>query len=135
MRRLAVTAALALALAGCGGSDDGSSGGSEATSLAIAFWEDSAKPATRVDWTLECRPASGTHPDSEAACARLAETGPAAFAPLPDQACTEIYGGPQRAEIAGTVDGEAVDAVFQRTNGCEIEAWDALAGVLPPGGV
>jgi hypothetical protein len=137
MRRLATLAALTLALAGCGGGDDDGGGGDgpAATSLTIAFWEDSARPASRVDWTLECDPASGTHPDPDAACARLAETGADAFAPLPDQACTEIYGGPQRAEIAGSVDGEPVDAVFQRTNGCEIEAWDALAGVLPPGGV
>jgi hypothetical protein len=131
MRLTLLVVALAATFAGCGG-DDARDG---ATSLQIAFWEDSAEPGSRVDWTLGCDPPSGSHPDPQAACERLGEVGAAAFAPLPDQACAEIYGGAQRAEIAGTVDGERVDATFQRTNGCEIEAWDALLGVLPPGGV
>jgi hypothetical protein len=131
MKHLLVIVALAATLGGCGGSEAGGGG----TELQIAFWEDSADAGSRVEWYLACDPPSGTHPDPENACGRLDEVGAPAFEPLPDQACTEIYGGAQRAEITGTVDGERVDATFQRTNGCEIEAWDALLGVLPPGGV
>jgi hypothetical protein len=131
MRRILLVTALAATVAGCAGGEPADT----TTELRIAFWEDSSQPGSRVDWTLTCDPPAGTHPDPDAACARLDETGAGAFEPLPDQACTEIYGGAQRAEISGTVDGEPVDASFQRTNGCEIEAWDALLGVLPPGGV
>jgi hypothetical protein len=131
MRNIVLVTLLAATIAGCGGGEPADA----STELRIAFWEDSAQQESRVDWLLACDPPAGTHPDPAAACARLDETGAAAFAPLPDQACTEIYGGAQRAEISGTVDGEPVDASFQRTNGCEIEAWDALLGVLPPGGV
>jgi hypothetical protein len=130
MRQILLVTVLAATLAGCGGGEPAD----RTTELRIAFWEDSSQQ-DRDDWTLACEPPSGTHPDPGAACARLDETGAAAFAPVPDQACTEIYGGAQRAEISGTVAGEPVDASFQRTNGCEIEAWDALLGVLPPGGV
>jgi len=45
--------------------------------------------------------------------------------------CTEIYGGPQRARIRGEVDGRLVDVIIQRNNGCGIDDWDALRGVLP----
>ena len=53
------------------------------------------------------------------------------FAPVPsDQACTEIYGGPQTARVTGTFRGEPVDAEFDRTNGCEISRWDAYVDLL-----
>jgi hypothetical protein len=48
----------------------------------------------------------------------------------PDVACTQIYGGPEEARIAGTVRGKAVDAMLSRNNGCEIDRWDRLASVL-----
>lgn len=44
--------------------------------------------------------------------------------------CTEIYGGPDKATIAGTVDGEPVDAEVARNNGCGISDWDSLEPLL-----
>ena len=41
-------------------------------------------------------------------------------------ACTEIYGGDQVA----LVEGSGFRAILNRTNGCEIARWDALAPVL-----
>lgn len=54
--------------------------------------------------------------------------------PVPgDRVCTEIYGGPDTAHIRGTLDGQPVDTVIDRTNGCGIGDWDTvLADVLPP---
>ncbi|WP_337063297.1 SSI family serine proteinase inhibitor [Kineococcus sp. G2] len=87
-------------------------------------------------WTLECAAdgtASGTHPDPAAACAALAAAGEP-FAPVPpDTACTQVYGGPQRATVTGTWAGREVDARFTRTDGCEIARWDAVAALLSPG--
>lgn len=53
--------------------------------------------------------------------------------PLPgDRVCTEIYGGPDTAHIRGTLDGQPVDTVIDRANGCGISDWDnLLANVLP----
>jgi hypothetical protein len=144
--------ALALATAGCGasGSDTGSdgasgtSGASGATgpsgaatssdvsgSLTIVVDEGSGKPKT---WTLTCDPPAGTHPDPTTACAALAKGAAALAMPAKDRTCTEIYGGPQTAKITGTWQGKEVAARITRTNGCEISRWDALRGLLPPGG-
>ncbi len=104
------------------------------TSLTVTVLD--SKGAAPQSWTLTCDPTGGTHPDPAAACSALAAV-PAPFTPVsPKVACTEIYGGDQTATIVGTYAGEPVDASYDRTNGCEIARWDALAPVLViPGGV
>ena len=51
-----------------------------------------------------------------------------------DQACTELYGGPHRAVVTGTLRGERVSARFSRVDGCAIAAYDSLLTALgrPP---
>src|SRR5690606_3281064 len=70
-------------------------------------------------FTLTCAPVGGDHPDAETACATLADADAVrALEPTPpDVACTEIYGGPQRATVSGQLDGVRVDATLSRTNG------------------
>lgn len=86
-------------------------------------------------WHLTCSPAGGDHPTPAKACAVLAEHGATALPPVPtDRMCTELYGGPQTARITGTWQGRTVDARLSRTDGCQIARWDALVGLLPPGG-
>jgi hypothetical protein len=76
--------------------------------------------------TLTCDPNGGTHPDPAKGCAAL-DAHPEALHPVPgDMACTQIYGGDQVALI----EGDGVHAVLNRSNGCEIARWDALAPVL-----
>lgn len=84
---------------------------------------------------LTCEPVGGDHPAAAAACAAIAAAGgAAAFEPTPaDVACTEQWGGAQTATVEGTVGGTAVSADFDRTNGCEISRWDALAPLFGPG--
>jgi hypothetical protein len=91
--------------------------------------DEGAKPSV---WELTCDPAGGTHPDPEGACRALASAKEPFAAPPPNQICTEIYGGPQRATVEGTWRGESVRAEFSRTNGCEIARWDALRVLLEP---
>ena len=107
------------------------------TALRITYWEDSAKPSESVTWTLRCNPAHGSLPRPARACARLAAGGAKLFAPLPRNiVCTEIYGGPQRARVVGTVNGRRIWATFTRSNGCEIDRWQRISPwLLPPGGV
>jgi hypothetical protein len=106
------------------------------TSLRIAFWEDGTKATQDEVWTLRCNPARGTLPRPAVACRKLARGGPKLFAPVPpDTACTEIWGGPQKARVVGVVAGKRVWSTFTRTNGCEIGRWNALSPwLLPPGG-
>lgn len=85
-------------------------------------------------FSLTCDPPGGDHPDAADACAELAALEDP-FAPVPPNlACTEIYGGPQRAKVTGTYRGEPVTAKFNRTDGCEIARWDAHAELLVVGG-
>jgi hypothetical protein len=50
--------------------------------------------------------------------------------------CTEIYGGPQKARVVGSVGGTRVQATFARANGCEIARWNRISPwLVPPGGV
>ena len=140
--RVLATVSLAVGLAvSCGGADEPPAGepsgepddAPAATVLAVTVWPRGRDGEERTA-TLECDPAGGTHPTPEAACAALAANREA-LEPVPrDVACTQIYGGPARAEVVGTVDGERVSAELSRHNGCEIARWDALRPVVELGG-
>ena len=79
-------------------------------------------PKTRT--VLQC-------PGHRARACRALEASPQALWPDPDRACTEIYGGPQWARIRGVVDGRPVDVIVNRANGCGIDDWESLRGVVP----
>ena len=91
---------------------------------------DDADPTTR---TFACD-ADGTSfegGDSDEACAALVaqqswllEGDPA------DQICTQVYGGPEVAQLRGHVDGEAFQRRLDRTDGCGIQRWEQLEAVL-----
>lgn len=88
---------------------------------------DETVPVENTTVELRC-PAK--RPAHKRACATVA-TDPEIFEPTPaDVACTEIWGGPQRALVEGTVDGRKIDAAFSRTNGCEIARWDRAKYLL-----
>jgi hypothetical protein len=139
---LVVLAALiALVAAGCGSdSDDGGSAGgggsttetTPATELTVTYWPE-GKAGSSAEATLTCDPAGGTHPDPQKACDLLASDAEA-LDPVPENsACTLLYGGPQEATVVGTLDGEKVDATFNRSGGCEIDRWDRMETVLQVG--
>lgn len=48
-------------------------------------------------------------------------------------ACTMIFGGPEQATVVGIVNGEEVDAAFERSNGCELDRWQRMAVLLQLG--
>ena len=74
-----------------------------------------------VDGGLGCRVL-----EDRAIMARLIDGPPA------DQLCTEIYGGPDEASITGEIDDQPIDATITRVNGCEIDLWESLVGLIPP---
>jgi hypothetical protein len=90
---------------------------------------DGTEPQT---WTLSCLGVvAGSHPDAEAACARLT-TLEDPFAPIADDvACTEQFGGPQTAHVIGRWGSEPVDLDLSRVDGCHISQWDALVPLVP----
>ncbi|MGH3066321.1 MAG: SSI family serine proteinase inhibitor [Gaiellaceae bacterium] len=106
------------------------------TSLRVTYWKDGANENASVRWVLRCSPPRGTLRRPAVACRKLAAGGPKLFAPIPlDSVCTEIYGGPQRARVVGTVRGKRIWATFSRENGCAIDRWSRVSPwLLPPGG-
>lgn len=133
---LLAVAVAPLLLAGCG-----SSASDTVTPAAPAT---TAAPSTQLtvtvnegdgktdDWTLSCDPAGGTHPKPAEACAALTAKGKTALPPVSTGVmCTQIYGGAQTAKIVGTWDGKPVNASFSRQNGCEVNRWKQLEGLLP----
>lgn len=106
--------------------------------LAISVVPDEGQPA--VNYTLVCQggvpAAESQHPSADAACAALKANASLLSPPPqdPDRACTQQYGGPQKATVSGAVDGVPVESSFSRTDGCEISAWDAAKAVLGPAG-
>jgi hypothetical protein len=115
-----------------------SAAGAPSASLRISYWDGGPLGgAPDTMWTLRCNPPRGTLVRPARACAKLTAGGAALFAPTPpDTACTEIYGGPQRARIVGTLGGKRIWTTVTRTNGCEIGRWTRLSPwLLPPGGV
>jgi hypothetical protein len=62
------------------------------------------------------------------AARRLA--GLLAAPPARHRVCTQVYGGPERARVRGTVEGRAVDRRFGRADGCEIADYERAAPLL-----
>jgi Tol biopolymer transport system component len=102
------------------------------TSLTIHFWPQGKRGASKSQrWTLACQPARGTLPRRARAC-RLLLAMRRPFRPVPPgTACTEIYGGPQVAEVRGRFRGRRVSAQFTRTDGCQIERWNRVGFLFP----
>ena len=107
-------------------------GGIAQTSLKITVIPNAGKPKVgRRSYTLRCGPAGGTLPHAATACSKLAKTEKP-FAPVPKgMACTQIYGGPQKALVAGVYRGKRVGATFTRTDGCQIARWNRVQFLFP----
>jgi hypothetical protein len=128
--RMAMLIAIAIAALGCG-AGQGTSGSTPETQLTISFWPEGRGTGTPEKWTLRCNPAGGTVPRAAAVCRQLyAMTKP--FAPRPkNQVCTDQYGGPQQALIAGTHKGNRIWVPIGMRNGCDISRAKRLAFLVP----
>ena len=132
--RVAIFALVALAATGCAGRSAETVPGLTAasppnTKLEISVSIGGSEAPTK-SWTLEC-PDGGTLPHPERACAKLAVMDDP-FAPVPkDKACTQVFGGPEVADVTGTFRGKPVNAHFEKGNGCEIARWNRVEFLFP----
>jgi hypothetical protein len=127
--RVVAVLVLAAGLGGCGAStaaDEPETLPPADTELVVRVWQQGDLRKQPLRWTLTCEPTGGTLPRPARACEQLLALDDP-FAPvLPDTACTEIYGGPQVAEVSGKLRGRAVLARFSRSNGCQIDRWERV---------
>ena len=137
MRALAVLVVACLALVACGSGDEARDGGRAAPETAGAELTVTVRPEGEDGpirrRTIECE-RLGT---GGGVCSQLSDLTPRGLAAVPpDNACTQIYGGPAVARVRGELRGKAVEARFSRENGCEIDRWErnrALLGRVPRG--
>ena len=122
MRTLALAFLLTATLvAGCGADDEQPASGSDGTQLRIVVTGAGGGPQTIE---LDC--GSGA-PCERRDLDRLAEI----FAPDdPARACTEIYGGPEKAHVSGRLEGRMIDLTINRSDGCGISDYQVLFDVL-----
>jgi hypothetical protein len=121
MRSLALPLIAAALLAGCG--EDEPTTAAPQTNLVVRFDADGADgPKAATTTRVQC-PGDG--------CAATEGLSSADLAPPPgNQACTQIYGGPETATVTGTLNGDRVDASFKRTDGCQIARWKNVQPLL-----
>jgi hypothetical protein len=120
-RLVATCAAAAAAAAGCGGEDSDPATGAAPTDLTVRF-EHPHKP--ELSYRCSPRPDAGPERCDPLTLAQI--RGALRKRSRRDVACTEIYGGPQRATLTGTLRGKRISATFTRADGCAIAAYDAL---------
>jgi hypothetical protein len=150
LRRVALVAALAPAAClgtGAGVARAGSEGGTAASSGVAAA--QAARPPVRLTVVfvrgngprhvahLRCSATRSTadgflrSAGAARACTRARRAASLLTTPPARRACTQIYGGPERATVTGTIGGRRVARRFSRTNGCQIADWTAAGALLP----
>ena len=112
----------------------GGTASAKTVSLTITYWGDEQSSAAFQRWTLRCNPLGGTLPNRKRACAKLSTLTLGAFAQVPKNVlCTQIYGGPQKAVVKGTIGSARIWSSFRRRDGCEISRWTRFSPwLLPP---
>ena len=133
MSSLALASVLLLLATACGSesaSEPGEPAG-PATELRVTLWPE-GRDAQNLEWTLTCEPAGGSHPSPEAACSALSANSDALDPDPPDLMCTQIYGGPEQAEVSGIFRGRKIAIELSRANGCAIARWDRLQQIVEP---
>lgn len=125
MRFALIAAVLALALPAAAAPS------ADRADLRVTYWPEGRGTGTPLRWTLRCEPTGGSLPRAADACRKLAAV-PNPFAPPPkDQVCTEIYGGPQEAIVAGRLGARRIWIRLGRSNGCEIARFERLRFLVP----
>jgi hypothetical protein len=81
----------------------------------------------------DARAAGYLHDLGAARACRLARGRAGLLASSPDsqRACTQVYGGPERARVSGRIGEHAIARSFARSDGCRIDEWARAMPLLP----
>ncbi len=132
MRGAVLIAALA-ALVACGASSLAASAAAatSSTSLTITYWPNGSDAGVKRTATLRCDPVGGTLARRVTACRKLDGLVNPFARPRMDLVCTQQYGGPDEALIAGTFEGRRVWVRLGLADGCQIARFNRLAFLVP----
>ncbi|MCW2956034.1 MAG: hypothetical protein JWO69_903 [Thermoleophilia bacterium] len=115
--------------------DDGDGGGAGVAALQVDVRATGGTGAPTASLALACPVDHFANNDVRAACTLLADEPAVLDGPDPAAgACPAVEGEPQTATVTGTLDGEAIDATFTRTDTCAVERWDAAAPLFTAAG-
>jgi hypothetical protein len=98
------------------------------THLTFKVYEEGANTKRPRTLTVTCQAE-----DAKGLCAQIAAAKDAFAEPGKGKACTQQFGGPQRATVTGVLLGKKIDTAFSLANGCQITRWNKLAFVLGDG--
>jgi len=130
----------ALAAAGVGGrsgptSGSGATAAGDAVRLTVTF---NRRPGQRRVAHVRCSGSTATADGflrtvgAARACAHARKiVGLLTSGPPTDRACTEIFGGPERATVTGRIGTRTIRHTFKRTDGCEIGDWRRAQPLVP----
>jgi len=132
---LAIAAAAIVVLASSGSGGVSPTASPTAATLTVTF---SRRPGARSVAHLRCRGSRATADGflravgARRACAHARGiSGLLTSGPDPHRACTEIFGGPERALVTGRIGDRRVRRSFKRTDGCEVADWHRAMPLLP----
>jgi hypothetical protein len=130
-RYFLIAAVCAAAATACGSAaaPSGAAQDGAAPKVSLDIKVSGGKGAAAKNWTLQCDPAGGTHPDPAAACATLLKAK-TPFAPKPKGvACPMIMVGSKTATVKGTYFGKHVDTTFTQ-GGCDLARWSKISQIF-----
>jgi hypothetical protein len=133
-RRVLLCAAAVALVAALAGASGGSSG--DPVRLTITFSRDKGAPrhVAHLRCTATRSRADGflSRIGARRACAIARRLEPLlAGRPDPHRVCAEIFGGPERARVAGTIGDRRIRRAFSRTDGCNVADWRRAMPLLP----
>ena len=118
----------ATAVAACGADEEQPAASAQPDTTRLTVEVTGARPEP-ITIRLRC---GGREPCERARLDKVAEV---AEPDDPARACTLVYGGPEKAQVTGMLEGRPVDVTVTRTNGCGIAEYEALfvaLGRTPP---
>jgi Subtilisin inhibitor-like len=130
-RYFLIAAFCAAAATACGSAaaPSGAASGSTAPKVSLDIKVSGGKGGVAKNWTLQCDPAGGTHPDPAAACATLLKAK-SPFAPVAKGVeCPMIMVGSKTATVKGTYFGKHVDMTFTQ-GGCDLARWAKIGQIF-----
>jgi hypothetical protein len=134
--RRAAAAAVAAAVAAAWAGASVAGGADPSVRLTVAFVprESAARQVAHLRCTASRATADGFLRRVGAARACRHARRIAAFLarrPPSDRACTQIFGGPQRARVTGRIGARRVDRRLARRDGCEVSDYNRVVPLVP----